>query len=116
MAKWARWKSPGEPEIFDGGRDIIANKVRHPRNIVSLWTDEELEAIGLMKLIEANVPNGQVVTGRSYKEVAGEIREQLETEPAPPPPPPRFENAAQAIEAADWPAARAILAQALRDM
>ena len=91
MTKYARWKSPGVPEIFDGGRDIVTGEgedaVRHPRNIVNVWTDAELQAIGLMKLVEAITPAGEIVTGRSWIEVASEIHEQLTTEPAPPAPP-----------------------------
>ena len=88
MQKWAKWNSPAEPEIFDGGQEFPdANGTRHPKNVITLGADAQLRAIGLMKLIPSTVAPGGIVTERSYAEVNGETVAQLTTEPAHPPPP-----------------------------
>ncbi len=83
---YARWKEPGVPEIFDGGQDITADDIHHPRNIINLWTEAELLAIGLLPFDAAIIPSGHTVDTRSYEEIAGRIVESVTTIPPPPPP------------------------------
>lgn len=101
MAAWARLKPSGEAEIFTGDTDIIGEDGTHyPRNIVYLWTDEELRAIGLLPLVRVAPPPGMVVVSIAHEEVNGTITEVLTTEPAPPPPPDPDAELAAAIAAA----------------
>lgn len=84
---YARWKEPSVPEIFNGSQDIIADGVHHPRNIVNLWAEAQLKAIGLLPFDPAIVPSGHKVDTRTYEEIAGRIVESVTTTPPPPPTP-----------------------------
>ena len=65
------------------------NGIQHPRNIFTLWTDEELNAIGYARFDEENVPSDKRSTGATDTFADGRIfRSHTTIDFVPPPPPP----------------------------
>jgi hypothetical protein len=65
------------------------NGIQHPRNIFTLWTDEELNAIGYARFDEENVPSDKRSTGTTDTFADGRVFRSHTTKdfvPGPPPP------------------------------
>ena len=65
------------------------NGIQHPRNIFTLWTDEELNAIGYARFDEENVSSDKRSTGTTDTFADGRVFRSHTTKdfvPAPPPP------------------------------
>ena len=85
-------------KINDDGTVIIVfnsrpvtddNGIQHPRNIFTLWTDEELNAIGYARFDEENVPSSKRSTGTTDTFADGRVfRSHTTKDFVPPPPPP----------------------------
>ena len=56
---WTQWN----------GEEI--NGTQNPPNIEQVWTDEELHAIGLYKVVDQAVPDGKMADSWSLQDVAG---------------------------------------------
>jgi len=62
---------------------------QHPRNIFTLWTDEELNAIGYARFDEENIPSDKRSTGTTDTFEGGRVfRSHTTKDYIPPPPPP----------------------------
>ncbi len=73
----------GSPVIWTG--QPVRN-VSHSLNIAELWTEAELNAAGLYRVVPFEVPAGQQITGGpTYALVGNEVQESYATEPIPPP-------------------------------
>jgi len=78
------------------------NDIQHPRNIFTLWSDEELNAIGYARFDEENVPSDKRSTGTTDTFADGKVfRSHTTIDYVPPPPPP---NPEPTIEDPDTPA------------
>ena len=65
------------------------NGIQHPRNIFTLWTDEELNAIGYARFDEENISSEKRSTGTTDSFTDGRIfRSHTTIDFVPPPPPP----------------------------
>ena len=65
------------------------NGIQHPRNIFTLWTDEELNAIGYARFDEENVSSDKRSTGTTDSFVDGRVfRTHTTIDYVPPAPPP----------------------------
>ena len=65
------------------------NGVQYPRNIFTLWTDEELNAIGYARFDEQHVPSDKRSTGTTDTFKNGRVfRSHTTKDFVPPPPPP----------------------------
>ena len=63
--------------------------IQHPRNIFTLWTDAELNAIGYARFDEENVPSDKRSTGTTDTFSNGKVfRSHTTKDYVPPPPPP----------------------------
>jgi len=63
--------------------------IQHPRNIFTLWTDEELNAIGYARFDEQNIPSDKRSTGATDTFADGRVfRSHTTKDFVPPPPPP----------------------------
>lgn len=60
--------------------------IRHPANVESLWTEQALNAAGLFKAVEPEIPDGKVVTGRTAELVNGVLTVVYQLADAPLPP------------------------------
>jgi hypothetical protein len=97
---------PSGPEIVSGAfRDEAG--ISHPANVLTLWTDEELRAIGVYPVVDDPIPEGQIATGSSLALDGYVVRRSWTLEDAPPPPVPDSVSPLQMR--------RALLAQGLLD-
>ena len=65
------------------------NGIQHPRNIFTLWSDDELNVIGYARFDEENVPSDKRVTGTTDTFANGKVFRSHTTKdfvPGPPPP------------------------------
>lgn len=61
------------------------NGISHPRNIETLWSDAELAAIGLYRVVPFVLPEGKrKVSGPTYEIVDGKAVESFVVEDIPP--------------------------------
>ena len=56
--------------------------------ITEIWSDEQLNAIGLYRVVPVEPPDGEVMTGYHFEMHDGKVIQVITTEPAPQPPPP----------------------------
>jgi hypothetical protein len=72
------------PDVFTEvqfGASISFGDVLHPWQITELWTDTELEALGVFRVAPAVPPNeNAVVTGYSFSRVDGKVTQLLQLE------------------------------------
>ena len=88
--------------------------VQYPRNIFTLWTDEELNAIGYARFDEENVPSDKRSTGTTDTFADGRVfRSHTTKDFVPPPPPPDPEPT---IEDPDTPAYTEEIAAVMEDV
>lgn len=72
----AGWSEVSFPLVIDG--------VQHPPNIIALWSEAELAAIGIRRVAEQSPPEGERATGWEIADVDGApIRRPTGTEPIP---------------------------------
>ena len=90
MSKAAKIKEDGTVITVHNYRAVTDdNGIQHPRNIFTLWTDEELNAIGYARFDEENVPSDRRSTGVTDTFVDGRIfrsHTTIDFVPGPPPP------------------------------
>lgn len=88
--------------------------VQYPRNIFTLWTDEELNAIGYARFDEENVPSDKRSTRTTDTFADGRVfRSHTTKDFVPPPPPPDPEPT---IEDPDTPAYTEEIAAVMEDV
>lgn len=78
-----------EPGTFRAWQGELIDDVTHPRDIETLWSPNDLEAVGLYSPAPADdVPVGQQIVSTSVQRVAGVVRyvNVLEAVPAAPVP------------------------------
>ena len=51
-------------DAYPEWRGEAIGDIKHPLNIEALWSDDELEKVGLFKAAEPPIPDGKLVTGR----------------------------------------------------
>ena len=74
----------GVPEpIFRAFADETG--VSHPGNVLTLWSDDQLAAIGVYPVVDASVQEGHVVTGSSLTFDGKTVTRVFTSVPAPPP-------------------------------
>ena len=78
-----------------------ATGTQHSRQVLSLWTAEELAAIDVYPVTDGPVPDGHVVTGSALEWGGGKVTRVFTSEPAPAPPVPETVSRFQA-RAALW--------------
>ena len=76
----------GEPHPISGAFTDNAG-INHPRNVLTLWTAEDLAAIDVYPVTEGSVPDGHVVTGSTLTWDGTTVTRVFTSEPAPPPEP-----------------------------
>jgi hypothetical protein len=54
---WALVKSGSIDTIYGGGRTVIINNIKWPKEIFTLWTDSEREAIGVYTIVRKDQPD-----------------------------------------------------------
>jgi hypothetical protein len=62
-------------------RGEALNGVKHPKNIEVLWTVEDLAAVGLVKAIPFEIPEGYHATGSSTYDATGQESRPIEAIP-----------------------------------
>lgn len=70
--------SPWKGEPIDG--------VRHPLNIETLWSDDDLAAAGLFKAVDPGIPDGKIATGFRVEVIDGVLTIVYDLQDAPSPP------------------------------
>lgn len=60
-------------------QDIVVGKVTHPWQIVDLWSDSELKALNIYRVVPAVVPAYSTVTSYSFQRIAGIVTQVLVT-------------------------------------
>jgi len=88
--KIAKINDDGTVVIVFNSRPVTDdNGIQHPRNIFTLWSDEELNAIGYARFDEENVPSDKRSTGTTDTFADGRVfRSHTTRDYVPPPPPP----------------------------
>ena len=54
-----------KPEQLPAGAFSDAQGVKHPANVLTLWSSNELAAIGVYRVVDEEIPPGKVATGWS---------------------------------------------------
>ena len=90
MSKAAKIKKDGTVITVHNYRPVTDdNGIQHPRNIFTLWTDEELNAIGYARFDEQHIPSDKRSTGATDTFLDGRIfRSHTTIDYVAPPPPP----------------------------
>ncbi|MDO1582439.1 hypothetical protein [Rhizobium oryzicola] len=74
------------PNVFSAWAGEVIKDVRYPLNIADLWSDAELEAIGLYRPLPADpVPAGKMVKGSAVSRVSGVVKWVNDLVDLPPP-------------------------------
>jgi hypothetical protein len=87
----------GQPETVAGAFTDNAG-VKHPANVLTLWSEAELAAIDVYPVTDGSVPDGHVTTGSAlvWDANAATVTRVFTSEPAPPPGMDDYRNAIQA--------------------
>lgn len=80
--------SPGTFTEINRDIAIKANGVLHPWQIVELWSDTELAAIGIYRVQPTLIPAGKSLRGYTFARVAGVVKQMLTLADLPAAPPP----------------------------
>lgn len=78
----------GVPEVLTGPFTDEAG-VHHSAAVLLLWSDDDLRAIGVYRVVADAVPAGKVVIGASLVLDGDIVRRVWTLQDAPPPPPPQ---------------------------
>jgi len=85
----------GAPEQLTGAF-TDNNGIKHPANVLTLWSEAELAAIDVYEVQERAIPEGHIATGSVLEWDGTTVTRVFTTEPAPPPPVPETVSRFQA--------------------
>lgn len=86
-------------EFVPSNGGILVGGVTHPANILSLWSEADLAAIGVRRIAETPIPEGKVSAGSSLQIIDGIVTRVHTLVDAPPPPVPEAITPLQARKA-----------------
>lgn len=86
----AQMTSDGLVEIHPWDTTILIgkppNQIMHSRGILDVWSEAQLNAVGIYHVEQVEPPPGYIVTGYHFEMQDGKVVQVLETQAIPPPP------------------------------